>query len=232
MSSSYIGELDNHNTSWFHIVHEMLDMADIKINGSRPFDITVRNSDFFKRVLREGSLGLGESYMDGWWECERLDMFFHRILRARLDEKLPRHLKDLLYIVISRLINRQSKRRAWVVGKEHYDLGNDLFLLMLDPYMQYSCAYWKKAETLAQAQEDKLEMICEKLQLKPGMTLLDIGCGWGGLAEFAAHRYGVSVCGVTISREQQKLAQQRYKELDITVLVQDYRDLNHQFGER
>nr|WP_113866402.1 cyclopropane fatty acyl phospholipid synthase [Brenneria salicis]NMN91887.1 cyclopropane-fatty-acyl-phospholipid synthase [Brenneria salicis ATCC 15712 = DSM 30166]RBP62895.1 cyclopropane-fatty-acyl-phospholipid synthase [Brenneria salicis ATCC 15712 = DSM 30166]RLM30759.1 cyclopropane-fatty-acyl-phospholipid synthase [Brenneria salicis ATCC 15712 = DSM 30166] len=229
MSSSYVEELDSHNGSWFHIVHEMLSMADIKINGSRPFDITVKNPDFYKRVLREGSLGLGESYMDGWWECERLDMFFHRVLRAKLDEKLPRHLKDILHIAASRLINLQSKRRAWIVGKEHYDLGNDLFSMMLDPCMQYSCAYWKKAQTLEQAQEDKLELICEKLQLRPGMTLLDIGCGWGGLAEFAARRYGVSVCGVTISREQQKLAQQRCKDLDVTILLQDYRDLNHEF---
>lgn len=229
MSSSYIEELDSHNLSWFHIVHEMLSMADIKINGSRPFDIAVKNPDFFKRVLREGSLGLGESYMDGWWECERLDMFFHRVLHARLDDKLPRHLKDILRIAASRLMNLQSKRRAWIVGKEHYDLGNDLFSLMLDPYMQYSCAYWKKAETLEQAQEDKLEIICEKLQLRPGMTLLDIGCGWGGLAEFAARRYGVSVCGVTISREQQKLAQQRCQDLDVTILLQDYRDLAGEF---
>ncbi|MFC3395406.1 cyclopropane fatty acyl phospholipid synthase [Brenneria rubrifaciens] len=229
MSSSYIEELDSHNASWFHIVHEMLSMADIKINGSRPFDITVKNPEFFKRVLREGSLGLGESYMDGWWECDQLDMFFHRVLLAKLDKKLPRHLRDILHIAASRLMNLQSRRRAWIVGEEHYDLGNDLFSLMLDPYMQYSCAYWKKAATLEQAQEDKLQMICEKLQLRPGMTLLDIGCGWGGLAEFAARRYGVSVCGVTISREQQKLAQQRCKDLDVTILLQDYRDLTHEF---
>ncbi|RLM21263.1 cyclopropane-fatty-acyl-phospholipid synthase [Brenneria alni] len=232
MSSSCVEdveELGRHNTSWFQIVREMLDMADIKINGSRPFDIKVKNPGFFKRVLREGSLGLGESYMDGWWECERLDVFFHRVLRAGLDEKLPHHLKDVLRVAAARLVNLQSKKRAWIVGKEHYDLGNDLFSLMLDPYMQYSCGYWKQASTLEQAQEDKLAMICEKLQLKPGMKLLDIGCGWGGLAEFAARRYGVSVCGVTISKEQQKLAQLRCKDLDVTILLQDYRDLNLQF---
>ncbi|MEC5341350.1 cyclopropane fatty acyl phospholipid synthase [Brenneria populi] len=232
MSSSCVEDVEgvgSRGDSWFQIVREMLDTADIKINGSRPFDIKVKNPDFFKRVLREGSLGLGESYMDGWWECDRLDIFFHRILRAGLDKKVPHHLKDIVRVIAARAINLQSKRRAWIVGKEHYDLGNDLFTLMLDPYMQYSCGYWKQAATLEQAQEDKLQMICEKLQLKPGMKLLDIGCGWGGLSEFAARRYGVSVVGVTISKEQQKLAQQRCRDLDVTILLQDYRDLDLQF---
>ncbi|MFP1814874.1 cyclopropane fatty acyl phospholipid synthase [Lonsdalea quercina] len=229
MSSSYVEELDIHNTSWFQIVKEMLSSADIAINGARPFDIQVKNPDLYKRVLREGSLGLGESYMDGWWECERLDIFFHRVLRAGLDNKLPKHVSDIARVLIARLTNLQSKKRAWIVGKEHYDLGNDLFSLMLDPYMQYSCGYWKDAETLEQAQENKLRMICEKLQLQRGMTLLDIGCGWGGLSEYAAKYYGVSVTGVTISREQQRLAQERCRDLDVTILLEDYRDLDRQF---
>ncbi len=229
MSSSYIEELAEHNTSWFRIVHELLDIADIKINGSRPFDITVRNPDFYKRVLREGSLGLGESYMDGWWECDRLDCMFHRILRAGLEEKAPHHFKDILRVVATRLINLQSRKRAWIVGEEHYDLGNDLFSLMLDTHMQYSCGYWKEATSLEQAQQAKLRMICEKLQLQPGMTLLDIGCGWGGLAAYAARHYGVSVYGVTISREQQKLAEERCRDLNVSIQLQDYRDLNRHF---
>lgn len=229
MSSSYVEELAEHNTSWFRMVQGLLAIADIKINGTRPFDIRVRNPDFFKRVLREGSLGLGESYMDGWWECDRLDCFFQRILRAGLEKKAPHHLKDILHIVAARLINLQSRKRAWIVGEEHYDLGNDLFSLMLDTHMQYSCGYWKQATTLEQAQQAKLRMICEKLQLQPGMTLLDIGCGWGGLAAYAARHYGVSVYGVTISREQQKLAQARCSDLNVTIALQDYRDLNRHF---
>ncbi|QCR36284.1 cyclopropane fatty acyl phospholipid synthase [Nissabacter sp. SGAir0207] len=229
MSSSCIEDLSIQDNQWYRIAHEMLSQADIEINGSRPFDITINNPDFFKRVLQEGSLGLGESYMDGWWECERLDIFFQRVVAAGLEHKLPHHLKDTLRIAAARLTNLQSKKRAWIVGKEHYDLGNDLFTLMLDPYMQYSCGYWKEAETLEQAQEHKLRMICEKLQLKPGMSLLDIGCGWGGLSAFAARHYGVSVTGVTISAEQQKLAQQRCEGLDVTILLQDYRDLDQQF---
>ena len=229
MSSSCIEDLSIQDNQWYRIAHEMLGLAGIEINGSRPFDIQVKNPDFFKRVLQQGSLGLGESYMDGWWECERLDMFFQRVVSAGLEKKLPHHLKDTLRIAAARLTNLQSKKRAWIVGKEHYDLGNDLFTLMLDPYMQYSCGYWKDATTLEEAQEAKLRMICEKLQLKPGMTLLDIGCGWGGLAQFAAQNYGVSVHGVTISAEQQKLAQARCAGLDVEILLQDYRDLDRQF---
>ncbi|ECI2867474.1 cyclopropane fatty acyl phospholipid synthase [Salmonella enterica subsp. enterica] len=217
------------NSQWYRIASEMLQSADIEVNGSRPFDIRVKNPHFFKRVLQEGSLGLGESYMDGWWECDRLDIFFQKVLRAGLENQLPHHIKDTLRVAAARLTNLQSKKRAWIVGKEHYDLGNDLFSLMLDPYMQYSCGYWKDATTLKQAQEAKLKLICEKLQLKPGMTLLDIGCGWGGLAAYAAKHYGVSVEGVTISAEQQKLAQERCKDLDVKILLQDYRDLDSQY---
>ncbi len=229
MSSSCIEDESLGNNLWYRIAQEILSKADIEVNGSRSSDIQVNNPNFFKRVLQEGSLGLGESYMDGWWECERLDIFFQRVLNAHLDQQLPRHFKDTLRIAASRLTNLQSRKRAWMVGKEHYDLGNDLFTAMLDPYMQYSCGYWKRAETLEQAQEAKLELICAKLQLKQGMTLLDIGCGWGGLAEYAARHYGVSVVGVTISAEQQKLARQRCEGMSVDILLQDYRDLNQQF---
>ncbi|WP_302795880.1 cyclopropane fatty acyl phospholipid synthase [Hafnia paralvei] len=229
MSSSCIEDLSVQNSQWYRIASEVLQSADIEVNGSRPFDIRVKNPHFFKRVLQEGSLGLGESYMDGWWECDRLDIFFQKVLRAGLENQLPHHIKDTLRVAAARLTNLQSKKRAWIVGKEHYDLGNDLFSLMLDPYMQYSCGYWKDATTLKQAQEAKLKLICEKLQLKPGMTLLDIGCGWGGLAAYAAKHYGVSVEGVTISAEQQKLAQERCKDLDVKILLQDYRDLDSQY---
>ncbi|CCK02404.1 Cyclopropane-fatty-acyl-phospholipid synthase [Cronobacter sakazakii 701] len=229
MSSSCIEEVSIPDNHWYRIATELLSRAGKRVKNPAPSDIQVKNPDFFKRVLQEGSLGLGESYMDGWWECERLDLFFTKVLRAGLEEQLPRHLKDTLRILGARLFNLQTKKRAWIVGKEHYDLGNDLFSRMLDPYMQYSCGYWKEADNLEDAQQAKLKLICEKLQLKPGMTLLDIGCGWGGLAAFAARHYGVSVTGVTISAEQQKMAQERCQGLDVTILLQDYRDLDSQF---
>ena len=217
------------NDNWSRMAKELLQQADIKINGSRPWDIQVHHADFFKRVFQQGSLGFGESYMDGWWDCDRLDVLFYKILKGKLDKQMPGNLKDILRIAGARLFNLQTRRRSWIVGKEHYDIGNDLFARMLDPHMQYSCAYWREAETLEQAQNAKLKMICEKLQLKPGMRLLDIGCGWGGLAAYAAQNYGVSVDGVTISQEQQKMAQQRGEGLDVTILLQDYRDLDRTY---
>lgn len=218
--------IDELNDNWSRMGNDLLSQADIKINGARPWDIQVHHADFFKRVFQQGSLGLGESYMEGWWDCERLDILFCKILKAKLDKQVPGNLRDILRVVSARLFNLQSRSRSWIVGKEHYDIGNDLFALMLDPHMQYSCGYWRDVQTLDEAQNAKLKMICEKLQLKPGMRLLDIGCGWGGLAAYAARNYGVSVDGVTISREQQKLAQQRCEGLDVNILLQDYRDLN------
>ncbi|HEJ7999208.1 TPA: cyclopropane fatty acyl phospholipid synthase [Serratia liquefaciens] len=229
MDSISVDELAPKKDRWYRVVEELLSSADVAINGNRACDIKVHNPALFKRILQEGSLGFGESYMDGWWDCERLDVLFTRILQAGVDERLPKNLSDIARIAYARLFNRQSRKRAWQVGKEHYDIGNDLFCAMLDPYMQYSCGYWKDADTLEQAQQAKLKMICEKLQLKPGMSLLDIGCGWGGLAQYAAENYGVSVYGVTISAEQQKLAQERCQGLDVEIQLQDYRDLDRQF---
>ncbi|WP_312383196.1 cyclopropane fatty acyl phospholipid synthase [Atlantibacter subterraneus] len=229
MSSSCIEEVGLRDNQWFRIVNDLLSKAGVAINGPSPADLQVKNPDFYKRVLQQGSLGLGESYMDGWWECERLDQFFTNVIKAGLENQLPTHFKDTLRVLGARIFNLQTQKRAWMVGKEHYDLGNDLFSHMLDGQMQYSCGYWKTADNLADAQRDKLRLICEKLQLAPGMRILDIGCGWGGLAEFAAREYGVSVTGVTISAEQQKMAQTRCQGLDVTILLQDYRDLNDRF---
>ncbi|PHM38086.1 cyclopropane fatty acyl phospholipid synthase [Xenorhabdus innexi] len=229
MSSSFVEGNKTITDQWHRIAHDLLQEADIQINGKRPFDIQIKNPDFYKRVLRQGSLGLGESYMDGWWDCEQLDVFFYKILRAGLEHKIPKNFKDILKVTSARLFNLQSPKRAWIVGEEHYDLGNDLFTHMLDPNMQYSCGYWKDASSLEEAQSNKLRLICEKLQLSPGMTLLDIGCGWGGLAAYAAKHYSVSVTGVTISVEQQKYAQERCKDLDVKIILEDYRDLNLQF---
>ncbi|MGL5631778.1 MAG: cyclopropane fatty acyl phospholipid synthase [Azovibrio sp.] len=229
MSSSCIKTAGVRDDKWYRIACDMLSQAEVEINGPVPSDIQVRNPGFFKRVLQQGSLGLGESYMHGWWECERLDEFFTRILRAGLADQIPLCWRDALRIFGARLFNLQSRARAWIVGKAHYDVGNDLFIRMLDPYMQYSCAYWEGTDNLEDAQLAKLKMICEKLQLKPGMRLLDIGCGWGGLAEYVARYYGATVHGVTISAEQQKMAQARCAGLDVTISLQDYRDLHQQY---
>ncbi|PTY37281.1 cyclopropane-fatty-acyl-phospholipid synthase [Saccharospirillum sp. MSK14-1] len=205
----------------------MLALADIRINGERPWDIQIYNTAFYKRILRDGSIGLAESYMDGWWGCEQLDEFFTRVLRARLNDRvgLLVKLKLALSAVAYQLLNFQSIKRAFHVGEAHYDIGNDLYRRMLDPRMMYSCGYWTKADNLADAQTDKLDLICRKLKLEPGMKLLDIGCGWGGMAAYAAEQYGVEVTGVTISREQHKLACEMVQGLPVDIRLQDYRSL-------
>ncbi|MCE4537381.1 cyclopropane fatty acyl phospholipid synthase [Pelomonas sp. P7] len=215
------------------VLRELLARADVQIGGSRPWDMRVNDGRAFRRILTQWSLGAGESYMDGDWDCERLDMMFERLLRAELDRTAPglARLKLLAESLRQRLFNLQTVERAHQVGERHYDAGNDVFEAMLDSRMIYSCAYWEQARDLEQAQEHKLEMICRKLELRPGETLLDIGCGWGGLARFAAERHGVRVTGVTISKEQLALAQQRCAGLPVTLLLQDYRSLEGRFDK-
>ena len=169
-----------------------MEAAGIRIDGDAPWDMRVLNEDFYPRLLADGSIALGDAYVEGWWECPLLDEFFHRILRSRLDEAVF-SWKSFLEYLKAKLFNLQKISRADHVGKQHYDIGNDLFQCMLDERMIYSCACWSDACTLDEAQEAKLDMICRKLDLQPGMTLLDIGCGWGGLARFAAERWGVRV---------------------------------------
>lgn len=174
---------------------DLLAMADVQVGGGRPWDMRVHHPATFDRILAQGSLGLGESYLDGWWDCDQVDEMITRILRARLDEQVGR-AGWLWASLKARLTNLQSPHRAWQVGELHYDLGNDLYEAMLDPSMAYSCGYWPVAQSLAQAQEAKLDLICQKLQLKAGMTLLDIGCGWGSLMLFAARHYRGAVRGL------------------------------------
>jgi cyclopropane-fatty-acyl-phospholipid synthase len=206
----------------------MLAKADIRLDGPRSWDIQLHSPDVLERIVSRGSLGLGESYMDGDWDAERLDEFFTHLLRARLDREV-KPLSLLLPVLRERVFNRQNPRRAWQVGERHYDLGNDFYQSMLGPSMTYTCGYWKNADTLDQAQEAKLELICQKLRLKPGMRLLDIGCGWGGFMAYAAARHGVECVGVTVSREQAAFARQRHPDPRLEFRLQDYRGIEGQF---
>lgn len=204
----------------------LLASAGVGVDGRNPWDITVHNEDFYRRVLAEGVLGAGESYMDGWWDCERLDQFSARILTAHLEEKIRTNWSLITQVALTRLANMQSRSRAASNVHRHYDIGNDLFERMLDSRMMYSCGYWKNAATLDEAQEHKLDLICRKLYLAPGMSVLDIGCGWGGFAQFAAEHYGVKVMGITLSKEQRTLGQERCKGLPVELKLLDYRDLD------
>ncbi len=209
-------------------VEKMLGAGDIRLNGDRPWDVQVLNEDIFARVVAEGMLGVGEGYMDGWWTCEQLDEMICRAFRADFHRDI-RPIKYLLFSLQARLMNLQRQARAYQVGKEHYDLGRDLYTAMLDPRMIYSCAYWRRATSLAEAQEHKLDLIARKLGLEPGMRVLDIGCGWGGALNYFAERYGISGVGVTISEDQRDAAIELNAGLPVEIRLQDYRVLDEQF---
>ncbi len=215
------------------VLRELAAEAGITINGDAPWDIQVHDARLYHRILTKGSLGFGEAYVDGMWECDRLDQLFERLLRIDADEKLGSWARVRLFGEVLRhsLFNLQSDRRAFQVAEQHYDIGNDVFVAMLDPTMSYSCAYWDGAADLVEAQQKKLDMICRKLELKRGEVLLEIGCGWGGLARFAAERYGVEVVGITVSKEQQALARERCKGLPVAIELMDYRELSRKFDK-
>lgn len=209
-------------------VEALLAGTDVTVNGPNPWDIKVKDETFFQRVLADGTLGVGESYMDGHWDCERIDEMLTRVFLADVDHRLP-GVREMWAALLAKVINPQSPRRSFKVGEQHYDAGDDLYQRMLDARMIYTCAYWRTASTLDAAQEAKLDLVCRKLGLQPGMTVLDIGCGWGGAAQFAAERYGVSVTGVTVSRNQAVTAEERCKGLPVKILLQDYRSVQGRF---
>ncbi|HKK17346.1 MAG TPA: cyclopropane fatty acyl phospholipid synthase [Opitutales bacterium] len=204
-------------------IESLLAEADITIGGNRPWDIRVRDERFYRRVLAEPSLGLGEAYVEGWWDVERLDEFFHRVLREELHRRNGTRPGLLWDWALAKLVNQQSLRRSQRVAERHYDLGNEFFERMLDPHMQYTCGYWKDADNLAAAQEAKLDLICRKLALRPGDSILEFGGGWGGFAKFAAERYGCRVTVYNISREQVRHAREWCRDLPVEVHHADYR---------
>lgn len=209
-------------------IESLLEGTEVTLDGPNPWDVQVRDPRFFRRVLSSGSLGVGEAYMDGQWDCERLDEMLFKVFRAAAEQRLPA-LRRFLASLQTYIINQQSPGRAFVVGRRHYDIGDDLYARMLDARMIYSCGYWKDALDLDAAQEAKLDLVCRKLRLEPGMHVLDIGCGWGGAAQYAAERYGVRVTGVTVSKNQAEVAQARCKGLPVRILLQDYRSLTDRY---
>ncbi len=209
------------------VVRDLLETADVRIGGDRPWDVQVHENDFYRRVLSGGLLALGESYMDGWWDCEALDQFVARVLRSGLRDTVKASGRARLLILLAAATNRQSRHRAFDVAERHYDLGDDLFDVMLDRRRTYSCGYWKDAATLDEAQEAKLDLICRKIGLVPGQHVLDVGCGWGSFIGFAAEKYGVEATGITVSRDQAAYTRERFPSLEIR--LQDYRDLDGRY---
>jgi len=203
-------------------MRDLLERAGITIGGDAPWDIQIHDERVYVRALRDGTLGVGESYVEGWWDCQAIDQMFDRVTRAQLDVVLSESWVLLANAVKARIINLQATR-AFEVGERHYDVGNDLYQAMLGRRMVYTCAYWKNADNLDAAQEAKLDLVCRKIGARPGMRILDLGCGWGGFAAFAAENYGSSVVGYTVSREQWAWAKERHAKLPVDIRLDDYR---------
>ena len=211
------------------IIEKQAVLADIGLEGERPWDITVHDESVFKRFVLDGALGLGESYVAGQWECERVDLFFEHLLRAFLDKQSKTALAHVVTAFLALIKNMQNSTRAFQVGESHYDLSNEFYAAMLDGRMMYTCAYWEGVDNLDAAQEAKLKMVCEKLGLQPGHKVLDIGCGWGGFARYAAEEYGAHVTGITVSRSQVELGAETCAGLPVDILFKDYRDVEGNF---
>jgi len=165
--------------------------------------------------------------VDGWWDAEALDEFFARAKRADLHKRADKWGSAWLALK-SRILNLQTRALARRVAEEHYDLGNDLYHSMLDSRMQYSCGYWPGATTLEQAQGNKLDLICRKLGLQTGMRVLELGGGFGGLAQFAAAEYGCEVVSYNISRQQVEFAKRLCRGLPVRFERKDYREASHE----
>lgn len=211
------------------VVRELFGLAGVEVGGHGPADVRVKDARFYERLLRDASIGLGEAYMDDWWEVDQLDVFIEKVLRANLKQKVIGSWRLRALTVKAVLFNLQSKARSSSSIEAHYDIGNDLYTRMLDPRMVYTCGYWKDARTLAAAQEAKLDLVARKVGLAPGMRVLDLGCGWGGFAGWAAEKYGCTVVGVTLSKDQVALGSQLWKHLPVELRLCDYRDVRGTF---
>jgi cyclopropane-fatty-acyl-phospholipid synthase len=211
------------------LVEKLLKPADIQINGTRSWDIQVHDDKAYWRVLLFGSIGLGEAYVDGWWDCACLEEFCRRLILAGPGERYENSLLSRLRGKFQMLYNLQNRSRAVRVAHEHYDLGNDLYRTMLDSRMQYTCAYWKDALTLDEAQANKIHLVCRKLNLEPGMRVLELGGGFGGLARVMAEQYGCRVTSYNISREQVAYARDWCKGTAVEFVLADYRDAKGEY---
>lgn len=205
-------------------LERMLAPLDIRLDGDRPFDVRITSDAFYTRALAGGLTGIRDAYVDRLWDADRLDELTYRVMSHDLALPYADRLSLAWAATIGRLRNLQTRTRSLAV-RRHYDLGDDLFRAMLDKRMNYSCAYWHEAADLDAAQEAKLDLVCRKLGLRRGMQVLDVGCGWGGFVKFAAERYGVTALGVTLSRDQARLAGEMCRGLPVEIKVEDYRDL-------
>ena len=207
------------------LLQTLLQPAGIKLNGDKPSDIQVHNRNLWKRLASDLSLGAGEGYMDGEWDCQKLDEMFFLLLSKVNVDTLPSKTYLLWLFIKNKLLNMQSPTRSKTVADVHYNLGNELYRHMLGETMAYTCGYYKDANTLDEAQYAKFDLVCRKLNLQRGEKLLDLGCGWGTFSKYAAEHYGAEVTAVNIASEQVKYGQEICAGLPVNIIQADYRDV-------
>jgi len=212
-------------------------------NGHEPFvKLTLHNSAFFRRIALYGDIGFAESYMDGDFDTDNLtglimlSLINAEKLGTTSENEKKNPLMNLLpqFNRIKHVMRKNSKTRSQKNISEHYDLSNDFFKLMLDDTMMYSSAVFEDPdESLHEAQKRKIRVLAEKLNIKPGSKVLEIGSGWGAMAIHLAKEYQCEVTTVTLSKEQKSLCQERFKleavEEQIDILLKDYRDIDGKF---
>ncbi len=206
------------------LIESLLEGTGVRLDGDRPWDIRVNRERLYRRALR-GSLGFGEAYIDGDWDCEALDELFRRLLSANTQKRPLIRAARAVKSLQSRLMNLQTRRRSRAVAEEHYDLDHRMYALFLGPWNQYTCCFFDGTDDLERAEVVKLEMLCDKLELRAGDRLLDIGCGWGGFAKYAASTRGCEVTGISLSDAQIHYATEYTRGLPVTIRRLDYRDL-------
>lgn len=212
-----------------------------RVGSDLPLHLIIHDSNTYDRVVAFGTLGFCEAYMDGWWDEKHNNLveligLFHRssvYAKAASNVTIPLAIKVVKQRLKTLPLLIQNSRKN---VQHHYDLGNDFYQRFLDPTMTYSCGYRiHETDSLEQMQLQKYELICRKLALHPGESLVDIGCGWGGMLIYAAERYGISGTGITLSVEQAKLAQERVEQKGLSdrikIVIADYRELTGQYDK-
>lgn len=198
--------------------------------------ILIKNDACFDKMFQKGELGTAESYMDGDWESNDLEYVLYTILdnHGSIVEKLKSQSWWLFYAFFVTQYKRFFSKNTLITSKQnikmHYDVGNDLYEKMLGQHMQYTCAYFHRPDmTLDEAQEAKMALIAKKLDLQPGMKVLDIGCGFGHMVNYIATRYDVQITGINISEAQLSHAKANFSRNNVRFLLQDYRDVDEKY---
>jgi cyclopropane-fatty-acyl-phospholipid synthase len=219
----------------FKLTARLLERCGLAINGPAARDPQIHDERVYARLLKNGSVGAGEAFMDGWWDARDLSGCLEAVLRADLDAQFRGALfREKFRELRFQWLNRQTRELSRRVARDHYDLPFEFWRRMLGKTMQYSCAYWERgARDLDEAQVAKMELICRKLQLEEGLSVLETACGWGSLAHHMAAHHGVRVKAFTLSEQQYRYAVAHYSHPRVEFFCADYRDFaaRHQ-GEK